>query len=630
MEPAPMEFLKEDEDQRMYSGADVDAFQATVNRDIGGGGGGGNASSSDEYANASSQQQERKEQHLLATQITQQWCADENQQQIPGIESQYVMVHNKMGNRQAMGSEQPGSLKCPGKRILDKLSLLTLKPVLDNDREMQPQTLPGSNQAQLQCQDFACRDNAGLLISSTASSAVQMQTDSSYTLVENNAQKSREVVEHQPDTRMQVSHLSSSSICTLNRDRMHDFHSTQNLIPAYGSNNSTFRPYSGTNANTSGSSMKSHPHDLQVRQISHSTTDTTQIQRSIQGRNVMNVSKFEKPNSAADFSRLRNSSLSQSTDHLSCELSTNKGKIDAPFPSRNYVKQEPVDQDAKQQQKFQFCNPQDLSAALTVAECVTGNIKDNSLMRQPSAADLSPTNRKMPTNVVATPFAINQNPNIQVRSQTLSAAASTEIKGNSTPPNKLSAGQKKALKALGSVPPALRKKKKVSGSYSYQSIEELNDVASVSGIDLRAEQEQLISGLKEVSRVSEASRRNVQEDEERMILQKIPLEKKLAAIIVRCGLKNINSDVEQCLSLCVEERMCELISTMIRLSKQRMDAEKLRHGTVITSDVRQEIMAVNKKAREESEIMHPEVEMLRKVNEVILYALRTRRKAKVA
>lgn len=44
------------------------------------------------------------------------------------------------------------------------------------------------------------------------------------------------------------------------------------------------------------------------------------------------------------------------------------------------------------------------------------------------------------------------------------------------------------------------------------------------------EEEQLFSGAKEDSRVSEASRRVVQEEEERLILQKIPLQKKMVEI----------------------------------------------------------------------------------------------------
>lgn len=55
---------------------------------------------------------------------------------------------------------------------------------------------------------------------------------------------------------------------------------------------------------------------------------------------------------------------------------------------------------------------------------------------------------------------------------------------------------------------------------------------------------------------------------------------------------------------------------------QRVDAEKPRHRTVITSDVRQQIMAMNQKAKEEWEKKQAEAEKLQKVNEVgTLYKL---------
>ncbi|KAB1216170.1 Transcription initiation factor TFIID subunit 4b [Morella rubra] len=87
------------------------------------------------------------------------------------------------------------------------------------------------------------------------------------------------------------------------------------------------------------------------------------------------------------------------------------------------------------------------------------------------------------------------------------------------------------------------------------------------------------------------------------------------AKLAKCGLKNISNDVERCLSLFVEERMRGLMSNLIRLSKQRVDIEKPRHRTLITSDVRQQIMAMNRKAREEWEKKKAEAERLRRLNE---------------
>ncbi|VAH91765.1 unnamed protein product [Triticum turgidum subsp. durum] len=169
-----------------------------------------------------------------------------------------------------------------------------------------------------------------------------------------------------------------------------------------------------------------------------------------------------------------------------------------------------------------------------------------------------------------------------------------------TPQKKPSAGQKKPLEAIGSSPPPSGKKQKGSGGFHDQSIDQLNDVTAVSGVNLREEEEQLFSAPKEESRVSEAARKVVQLEEERLILQKGPLTKKLAEIMRKYNLKSIGCDVERCLSMCVEERLRGFISNTIRLSKQRVDVEKSRHHYYpLSSDVRSHILRVNREAREQ-------------------------------
>ncbi|XP_058001874.1 transcription initiation factor TFIID subunit 4b isoform X2 [Hevea brasiliensis] len=599
--------------------------------------------------------------------------SEREKMQNPDTESQYMKVNmGNQQNQQTLGMEQPGNLKNQAKQIPFVLLLPALKPHLDKDREMQLQTLfnklrkndiakeqfvrlmrnivgdqvlrlavaqlqsqPGSNQSQLQSQAFARQHNVRMPVSASASSAVQALADSSYPSAENNAQKSREV-ERQPDSHgMQVSKMPSSTASIVNQDRerssisvpghskqQQHLHFPPTSFPMYGSNSATYHPYSGTNVNTSGSSMKPQSHDLQMRQISHQTMGTTQIGGSTQAMNMMNVPKFERQNSVADPNRVQSGSISQYTNKSALQQSSvpwqapmNKEQSSAPFLSTNYVKQEPVEQAVEQQQKSQLSNPQGLSATtVEQGNAVPGNSKDVSLEKQSAKVGFSAPIGLAPSNSVSPSISTPLEPNVQVGSRIPSVAASAGVNAR-TPPKKPSIGQKKPLEALGSSPPMSSKKQKVSGAFSDQSIEQLNDVTAVSGVNLREEEEQLFSGSKEESRVSEASRKVVQEEEERLILQKIPLQKKLAEIMAKCGLKNINNDVERCLSLCVEERMRGLISKLIRLSKQRVDAEKSRHRTVITSDVRQQIMAMNRKAREEWEKKQAEAEKLRRVNE---------------
>ncbi|KAF2285102.1 hypothetical protein GH714_037903 [Hevea brasiliensis] len=632
MDPSIMKLLEEDEDETMHSGADVEAFQAALNRDIG-----GDASSSqrltpqfcpmksikllvshfqigkllhNENANGASQQQQQQEQHSSAMELKQHVSTAENQQLHNDAtqESSHLLLHEKQPQDDVQeGQAKQIPLQTPrttGMQISERnpMPLSEREKMQNPDTESQYmkvnmeqfvrlmrnivgdqvlrlavaqlQSQPGSNQSQLQSQAFARQHNVRMPVSASASSAVQALADSSYPSAENNAQKSREV-ERQPDSHgMQVSKMPSSTASIVNQDRerssisvpghskqQQHLHFPPTSFPMYGSNSATYHPYSGTNVNTSGSSMKPQSHDLQMRQISHQTMGTTQIGGSTQAMNMMNVPKFERQNSVADPNRVQSGSISQYTNKSALQQSSvpwqapmNKEQSSAPFLSTNY------------------------------GNAVPGNSKDVSLEKQSAKVGFSAPIGLAPSNSVSPSISTPLEPNVQVGSRIPSVAASAGVNAR-TPPKKPSIGQKKPLEALGSSPPMASKKQKVSGAFSDQSIEQLNDVTAVSGVNLREEEEQLFSGSKEESRVSEASRKVVQEEEK----------------VAKCGLKNINNDVERCLSLCVEERMRGLISKLIRLSKQRVDAEKSRHRTVITSDVRQQIMAMNRKAREEWE-----------------------------
>ncbi|KAK1433433.1 hypothetical protein QVD17_10343 [Tagetes erecta] len=215
----------------------------------------------------------------------------------------------------------------------------------------------------------------------------------------------------------------------------------------------------------------------------------------------------------------------------------------------------------------------------------------------------TPTNKPKPRSITA-----------QLECQNASAGIVSLAAGNKTPPPKPTVATEKPLEV--SPVYSLSKKQRVSGSFSDHSIHQLNDVVAVGGVNLQEEEEQLFSRSKEENRVSEVSRKVVQEEEKRLFLQKVPLQKKLAEIMSKCGVMNKANDVEQCLSLCTEERMHGLITNLIRLSKQRVNIEKARHRTVITSDVWQQILSLNQKAREEWEEKQADADKLQRADEV--------------
>ncbi|KAK6277599.1 hypothetical protein POUND7_017922 [Theobroma cacao] len=589
-------------------------------------------------------------------------------------ESQYMKLQ-KMSNQQAGGTEQPNNPMNRGKQVPFAVLLPALLPQLDKDRAMQLHTLYGklkkneiakdgfvrhmrdivgdqmlrlavnklqvqmsSNQFPLQSQ-AAARQNTPRMPSVSAgatqfagphslaqlqqkgpnspatpsrapSPAVPMQTNSSYSSTENKAPKSQEM-DRQSDSRFGVlgSQISSFSTTTVNQER------DRSSIPVQGLNkqqqqhlnfpqtsfsmhgSSSYHPYSGPSVNASGSSLKPQPHDSQMRQTAlHQSMGSNPVGGPTQAMNVMSGPKFERQNSSNDPNRLQGGSLSHfSNSSVPWQASSSKETNPGPLSSVTYVKQESVDQGAEHQHKPHLSASQGLPTALgEQGNAVTTTPKDEPLEKQSSRIGFSTPNSMVPPNSVS-PITTQVDSNVPLGSRNPSVPSLAGANSR-TPQKKPSVGQKKPLETLGSSPPPSSKKQKVSGAFLDQSIEQLNDVTAVSGVNLREEEEQLFSGPKDDSRVSEASRRVVQEEEERLILQKTPLQKKLAEIMAKSGLKNISNDVERCVSL-------------------RVDDEKSRHRTLITSDVRQQIMMMNRNAREEWEKKQAEAEKLRKLNE---------------
>ncbi|KAI3785427.1 hypothetical protein L1987_44545 [Smallanthus sonchifolius] len=278
--------------------------------------------------------------------------------------------------------------------------------------------------------------------------------------------------------------------------------------------------------------------------------------------------------------------------------------------SMAYGKQDHMDQMNEQQHKTLVSAPQRPSSFSPgqheQMSGVLGSSKDITFEMLSSRPGFStPMNKPKPKSIIA-----------QLEYQNASAGNLSSGAGNNAKaiPKKPTVTQKKPFEA----PPvsSLSKKQKVSGAFSDQSIWQLNDVTANSGVNLGEEEELLFSGFKKENRISETSRKVVQEEEERLFLQKIPLQKKVAEIMAKCGVNNKSNDVERCLSRCVEERMHGFITNLIRLSKQRVNIEKPRHRTVITSDVWQQIRSLNQKAREELEEKQADADKLQRADKV--------------
>ncbi|KAL3379769.1 hypothetical protein AABB24_000465 [Solanum stoloniferum] len=733
MDPSIMKLLEEDEDETMHSGADVEAFTAALNRDIGGDNSQSQPSDSDsvplsqgssytsnQFApwqtanhdeNASrcslqdSETMQPKEENLSDMQLKRLDTDSRNQQQkndssqeINSLPLQHISqdsyqtteveqdtLHSSRpvnmqnpekntqnpesphlnlqgaNNLQSMQSLTTGTSGLPrvatmagnqsesatgsssqaamniakqGKQVPFAMLFPHIQPQLDKDRAAQLQTLYvklkkneiskesfvrnmrsiiGDQMLKMAVYKFqsqASKNSQSVPGQFPQSQASQQQhslmpaDDSSNMAIESKAQKLHEV-ENQDDLRgAQGSQMPSSSLTAVKQERDH-----------------TPFPIQGLNRQ-----LQQHLHfsqqsdDAQMRQISvQQNRNATQFGVPTQAMGIMSAPKFEKQNTFGEAKRLPGGGLNISSTSrihqtsVQWQPSANKEQKSILSSPMTNPKPEPIDHFHDQLQRSQL-SPFS-SVQVDQGNSTSESSRDESI-EQTSRIGLSSTTSMKPSNSASSSMSSHMDTSTLLSSRTLSVTSPLGPGNNGkTPVKKPSIGQKKPLDVLGSSPPPSGKKQKVSGGFLDQSIEQLNDVTAVSGVNLREEEEQLFSGPKEDSRVSEASRRVVQEEEERLILQKIPLQKKLTEIMAKCGLKNMSSDVERCLSLCVEERMRGLISSLIRLSKQRVDIEKSRHRTIVTSDVREEIMSINRKAREEWEKKQADVEKLQKANE---------------
>ncbi|KAH0683925.1 hypothetical protein KY285_022633 [Solanum tuberosum] len=734
MDPSIMKLLEEDEDETMHSGADVEAFTAALNRDIGGDNSQSQPSDSDsvplsqgssytsnQFApwqtanhdeNASccslqdSETMQPKEENLSDMQLKRLDTDSQNQQQkndssqeINSLPLQHIsqdsyhtteveqdtlhssraslttgtsglprvatVASNQSESATGSSSQAAMNIAKQGKQVPFAMLFPHIQPQLDKDRAAQLQTLYvklkkneiskesfvrnmrsiiGDQMLKMAVYKFqsqASKNSQSVPGQFPQSQASQQQhslmpaDDSSNMAIESKAQKLHEV-ENQADLRgAQGSQMPSSGLTSvkqerdhtpfpiqgLNRQQQQHLHFSQASFPTFANAGNNYSAYSASNVNSSTTQpLKQQSDDAQMRQISvQQNRNATQFGVPTQAMGIMSAPKFEKQNTFGEAKRLPGGGLNISSTSriqqtsVQWKPSANKEQKSILSSPMTNPKPEPIDHFHDQLHRSQL-SPFS-SVQVDQGNSTSESSRDESI-EQTSRIGLSSTTSMKPSNSASSSMSSHMDTSTLLTSRTLSVTSPLGLGNNGKiPVKKPSIGQKKPLDVLGSSPPPSGKKQKVSGGFLDQSIEQLNDVTAVSGVNLREEEEQLFSGPKEDSRVSEASRRVVQEEEERLILQKIPLQKKLAEIMAKCGLKNMSSDVERCLSLCVEERMRGLISSLIRLSKQRVDIEKSRHRTIVTSDVREEIMSINRKAREEWEKKQADVEKLQKANE---------------
>ncbi|KAF8729065.1 hypothetical protein HU200_018379 [Digitaria exilis] len=413
------------------------------------------------------------------------------------------------------------------------------------------------------------------------SSSIQMQSNRGYPPSQSNVHKANETGSMSDGKGVHVLQTRPPSNLIPMQTMQHHVQRPQTSSPIFGTNSTHARPFL-------------RPVGSPAASFRPQMTDSNQRAQLVQGA-VTTVA-----GSAATQSIVSgNAPTNQST----WQQSTNKEQKTNSFAPTTHMNKETISQNSESSQNsFVAMHAKQINEAL-------GSSKGGGGMENQSQK-LSASKSSAPSQTLS--HGSQAEPKLQVQSSVQAPPAAV-----SKTPQRKASGQKKPLEALGSSPPPSSKKQKTSGGFHEQSIDQLNDVTAVSGVNLREEEEQLFSAPKEESRVSEAARRVVQLEEEKLILQKGPLTKKLAEIMRKCNLKVIGADVERCLSMCVEERLRGFISNTIRFSKQRVDVEKSRHRFYpLSSDVRSHIMRVNREAREQWDKKQAEdAERIRKQND---------------
>ncbi|KAJ1404483.1 Transcription initiation factor TFIID component TAF4, partial [Sesbania bispinosa] len=617
-----MKLLEDDEDETMHSGVDVEAFQAALNRDIGGdalllnfGFRHRTDSQNQEPKTAVQQEQPSSEmelkQHGSLVEQLQHVASQDNSGKDPVLNNEVVKTHNpnsesqyaklqQMSNQQASVTEQPSNQNNRSKQVPFGLLLPILIPQLAKDRAMQLQTLFTKLKKDEIAKDSFVRLMKGIVgdqMLRLALAKVQMQSQTRpnqgpagpqhpvrMPTVSSGARQLND-----PHTIAQMHQRSMSA--TADQSRM-----SSSAVQAVESNARKSQELD-VKIESQGLQPNQFPSSSAVsqKQKDHQFTYKGLISSS------NNIYTFHQhmENSFNDPKRLAGGSLCTSVNNTAPQQtsnawqpSTNKEQNLGSLSSDSYVKKEPSDLSAEQQNRHNLSKlhglPSVNSAQIEQGSANQGTVKDEFSRGLPASTSVPPTTSTglLPLNSTSPSVMTQLDPNVSSSAQNPSNASGVIAR---TTLKKPPLAQKKPLESLSSSPPP-SKKQKMSGGSVEQSIEQLNDVTAVSGVDLREEEEQLFSGPKEDSRVSEA--------------------------LAKCGLKGMSNDVERCLSLCVEERMRGLISNLIRLSKQRVDFEKTSHRTVVTSDVRRQIITINRKLREEWEKKQAETEKLRKSNDV--------------
>ncbi|EGG20135.1 hypothetical protein DFA_07255 [Cavenderia fasciculata] len=175
-------------------------------------------------------------------------------------------------------------------------------------------------------------------------------------------------------------------------------------------------------------------------------------------------------------------------------------------------------------------------------------------------------------------------------SQTFRQLPPTVPNGHTVPPPI----QKEVKKEPAKKPEKRKKEEEKQTDDDKQSIKELNDVTRIANIDIRNESDHFLPDAN-----GKEDDEHYQAEVEPLFLNSAPLKKKIANIITKKGIKSIDENIYEYVSLAAQDYVKTVIEFLIKASHQRVDINKEDLPFTITNDIKKKLLLIEKRERDE-------------------------------
>ncbi|CAA7021356.1 unnamed protein product [Microthlaspi erraticum] len=512
MDPSIIKLLEEDKDDSIHSENDVAAFQASLNREIEG----KNHSSSQQSGTGNNGTGDANTNlHILeSTQMKEQ-----HQRSVSGNQNQELKRENEshLQHLSSQDHHQPGQLLENAFHVPKSTNLQSRNNHISTQRAHgveQPVGPVHHGPEKAKVCELLC------ILVELVDEGRKMQLRNLYWQFKRQEIKAQGLIR-------QVRHVVGEKQMRLALSKLHKFKQGNKGIEVPEGPNHYGESF--TSAETSA--KNSDPRGVHVSQVPSTSSGTLSSSATEQA-----LHNFERPTSVDGLSSAHGGLISHFQNNSSlplysapCQGSATKDQTMGPSSSAVHEKQKSIDQSFYQEQEP--CSLVHEGMSNVPMKQSNGNPwRSNDDLGKQSCNKMGLSTSTTNASFVSPSMTTQMGSSTMVNFPAPSGNIPAEAKVRKTP-KKPSVGRKKPLDALGSSLPPSSKKQKTCQTSLDGSMEQFNDVTALGGINLEEEEKKLlVSGARKHGHVSVASRRFVHEEEERRILQKVPLQRKLAEI----------------------------------------------------------------------------------------------------